>query len=229
MKTRTAKNFTLIELLVVIAIIAILAAMLLPALGAARTRAQITKCQGNHKQISVAIGMYLDDFNHMAMPATYSYLTTNDSYWPAYLCDNGPADKGGGRKYLPRFDGFRASFLGYVRPNRVFRCPLYPEVNQWTDYGLDYHFNGKSTKKIRRPSVTIFFADSARNGNADSTSPVVTIADTSGTVGDMFYKRVHWNRHAGKTSISFLDGHVAPGERSTAVTGIYWVTNDDVN
>ncbi len=102
---RCKKGFTLIELLVVIAIIAILAAMLLPALSRAREMARQTSCINNLRQITLSHNFYLNDNDEHFIPASY------DWFWPGTS--------------VPRSTwnwAFGLTSNGYAAPG-IFMCP----------------------------------------------------------------------------------------------------------
>jgi len=146
MKTENGKPFTLIELLVVVAIIAILAAMLLPALTKARDSARAINCLNNHKQLGTMMFQYADSFKG-EFPVNYNNLngTGTNPRWHdvMYSFENGVALT----EYCSVID------MTTYRPKAPFSCPATPNfaANMFDHIAMNYYLNGGGMNVAREP------------------------------------------------------------------------------
>ncbi len=228
-QTRQLNGFTLIELLVVIAIIAILASMLLPALGKAKQRAHKITCLSNLHNIGLAMQMYADDFE--------GYVPRGNAT-PWYLVF---------MPYMP--EGGKVRNFTHIK---IFKCPSYPKppgpattsgrlkvpniqvityvINAWkfrntTDRVGSEQVGPSKVTEFRKPAQSIFLADN-ENG---SWRPIITgQRDASTNLNDVWapdhlpfffrggrsgagqlngQRRVAAARHDEGANMAYLDGH----------------------
>ena len=224
--------FTLIELLVVIAIIAILAAMLLPALSKAKERARATQCLSNVRQISIASRIYSDDRGGILVP--YDSPMTNT--------DPNPVVAVNGRTFWADL------IKKYTVNNKVYDCPSVQVriPNQATNQlGIGASFAivindttgiGLKENSILHPSDTLVFGDSQGTLNPDETNPDLWQPQLVFTSGNMAMHKFSlctfwvpggpgWNnaadvrslvpRHLQRASIGYVDGHAGPTKLSS--------------
>ncbi len=222
MKTqrRDKRGFTLIELLVVIAIIAILAALLLPALSRAKVAAKNAACKSNLRQLGFALNMYADDYEVYPYGADFSRGSLWYNELSRYFAHVGqvndcPGYKGASGAFFSAGVFFYAGgSYGYNGFGTRSKSYIYYTTTDMLGIGGDKPVNPTSfippvaQSQVRVPSEMIAIGDSMVTAFHSVPGIFLTLLDGG---------HVAPERHNGGANVAFCDGHVENMQNSKLV------------
>jgi prepilin-type N-terminal cleavage/methylation domain-containing protein len=212
------RRFTLVELLVVIAIIAILSALLLPALGGARDFAKRTSCIGNLRQCSSSIFLYCNDYSDY----NPTYAQTANGVFTTWLWV--PAMYSG---YISTIDGYIPGCYGFwelscrtgVRQYGIARCPADNGVSSINGLRqFDYGFNNDTMCQDTPNLMNIAALGFRRQSTIQHPSQILQCTDSESTAlsslmypircGGRFWNPTISARHRDLINLTYADGHL---------------------